>query len=402
MVKSRRVVTLLSIVVPLALLAGVLWRLADAGESDMGVAGSAADSLRDLLGTSATEAFPIEMALPVEGAVVQRDTFVLWVGAQGRAAPLRSAPLVAEVAGPLVSVPVREGARVSQGQLLAQIDPSEYQLRVRRAEADLAFAQSEFEGLILGDDRLEDEELRAKRERIARLRSGLPGAETALEEAHYELERTEIRAPFAGRAADLVVDEGARLQVGEPVVQVVDLSRIDVEVQVLERALPSIEPGRHASIRFAALPDETFQGRVVTVNPIVSQETGTARVTVRLQNPDAVVLPGMFAEVEVAGRRFADRTFVPREAIVERDRRDVVFLLVPEEPGGDTGLAKWVYVRTGLENDEYVEVTPERDRDRLVAGDVVLVDGHTTLTHDARVRLENAAQIDGNGDERTP
>jgi RND family efflux transporter MFP subunit len=273
--------------------------------------------------------------------------------------------------------------------MLVRIDPAEYELRVRRAEADLAYAQAEFEGLILGDDRLEDAQLRAKRERLARLRSGIPGAEAALEEAMYQLERTEIRAPFAGRVADLVVDEGARLQVGDAVVEVVDLSTVDVEVEVLERALPAVEPGRVATVRFAALPEEPFEGQVETVNPMVNHETGTARVAVRLRNPQAKVLPGMFAEVEIAGRRFADRLFVARDAIVERDKRDVVFLLHPDEPGGATGFAKWVYVRTGLENDGFVEVTPERDGDSLEPGSIVLVDGHTTLTHDARVHLEN-------------
>ncbi len=388
--KPRHLVTLLVVGVPLVLLAGVLWRLNEAGASDgAGDDAAPADSLNEVLGASAVEAFPTEISLPVEGAMVRRDTFVLWVEAQGRAAPLRSAPLQAEVSGPVISVPVQEGARVSKGQMLVRIDPAEYELRVRRAEADLAYAQVEFEGLILGDDRLEDAQLRAKREGLARLRSGLPGAEAAVEEAQYQLERTEIRAPFAGRVADLVVDEGARLQVGDPVVEVIDLSVIDVEVEVLERALPAVEPGRVATVRFAALPEEPFEGRVVTVNPMVNRETGTARVAVRLRNPQAKVLPGMFAEVEIAGRRFADRLFVARDAIVERDKRDVVFLLHPDEPGGATGFAKWVYVRTGLENDDFVEVTPERERDSLEPGSIVLVDGHTTLTHDARVHLEN-------------
>lgn len=387
--KPRHLITLLVLGVPLVLLAGVLWRLNEAGASDGAAESPSADSLEEGLGSSAVEAFPTEIALPVEGGLVRRDTFVLWVEAQGRAAPLRSAPLQAEVSGPVISVPVQEGDRVAKGELLVRIDPAEYELRVRRAEADLAYAQAEFEGLVLGDDRLEDAQLREKRERLARLRSGMPGAEAALEEARYQLERTEIRAPFVGRVADLVVDEGARLQIGDAVVEVVDLSTVDVEVEVLERSLPAVEPGRVATVRFAALPDEPFEGRVVTVNPMVDRATGTARVTVRLRNPRAKVLPGMFAEVEIAGRRFADRLFVPRQALVERDKRDVVFLLHSDDPGGAEGLAKWVYVRTGLENDDFVEVEPERDRDTLEPGSIVLVDGHTTLTHDARVRLEN-------------
>ncbi len=230
---------------PLALLVAVLWRLGAAGASDAGSldpSSEVADSLRELLGASAQAAFSTEVALPVDGASVRRDTFVLWVRAQGRAAALRSAPLEAEVSGPVISVPVREGSAVTAGDLLVGIDPAEYQLRIGRAEADLAYAQVEFEGLILGDDRLEDQELRTKRERLARHRSGIPGAEAALEEARYELDRTEIRAPFSGLVANLVVDEGARLHVGNPVLDVVDLSRVDVEVELLERSLPHVEP----------------------------------------------------------------------------------------------------------------------------------------------------------------
>ena len=112
--KPRHLVTLLVVGVPLVLLAGVLWRLNEAGASDgAGDDAAPADSLNEVLGASAVEAFPTEISLPVEGAMVRRDTFVLWVEAQGRAVPLRSAPLQAEVSGPVISVPVQEGARVS-------------------------------------------------------------------------------------------------------------------------------------------------------------------------------------------------------------------------------------------------------------------------------------------------
>ena len=145
--RSRHLATLLLVTVPLALLAGVLWRLSKAGASDAGSFDSSsevADSLREALGVSARAAFPTEVALPVDGASVRRDTFVLWVRAQGRAAALRSAPLEAEVSGPVISVPVREGSAVTAGDLLVRIDPAEYQLHIRRAEADLAYAQVEF------------------------------------------------------------------------------------------------------------------------------------------------------------------------------------------------------------------------------------------------------------------
>ncbi len=398
--KTRHWVTLGVVLLAVTLLGGIFLRLRSAGEEEDAASGTAAeDSVRAAVqSTAAQSAFATEIAVPVEGARVRRDTFVLWVEAAGQAAALRSAPLQADVAGPVLEVPVREGRAVGAGALLARIDPAEYRIQVREAEAGLEEAQAKFQELTLGDERMESEELRRERERLARIRSGLAAAEAALERAEYELSKTEIRAPFGGLVANLAVVEGSRVRAGDSVATVVDLSRVDVDVDVQETSLPFVEEGREARAAFPALPGETFSGRVVTVNPLVSRETRTARVTVRLGNPGARIRPGMYADVEIAGRLLAGRTFVPKPAIVERDRRQVLFVFEPAEPGGFTGLAKWTYVTTGLENDRYVEIVAGEETEVPEPGTLVLVGGHATLTHDARVRIENAEAL-GNGAE---
>jgi hypothetical protein len=67
------------------------------------------------------------------------------------------------------------------------------------------------------------------------------------------------------------------------------------------------------------------------------------------------------------------------------------------EPGSDTGNAQWKYVTTGLENDRFIEIVPaaEGDEETYVpdGGEFVLIDGHATLTHDARVRIDNFADL---------
>jgi multidrug efflux pump subunit AcrA (membrane-fusion protein) len=95
----------------------------------------------------------------------------------------------------------------------------------------------------------------------------------------------------------------------------------------------------------------------------------------------------MYAQVRIAARLFADRVMVPREAILERDRRKLVFVLEPESSGADAGLAKWTYVTTGLENQDYVEIASNPETTMLEPGQIVLVEGHSTLIHDAKVRL---------------
>ena len=92
----------------------------------------------------------------------------------------------------------------------------------------------------------------------------------------------------------------------------------------------------------------------------------------------------MYARVSLEARTFPDRILVPRAAILERDRRSMLFVFEGE---GQQGLAKWRYVTTGLMNETLVELVPNPDTDMVEPGEVVLVDGHYTLTHDAPIRL---------------
>jgi len=397
--KSRHWVTLGVFAVVGGLLAATFLRLqgADGEEGGESSGSAAADSVREEIREStAVSRFAADVAVPVEGASVRRDTFVLWVESEGRAEALRAAPLRAEVEGRVVGVPVREGGRVRAGDLVARLDSTEKALALERERAKLEKARADYRARLLGEEELglTEEEL-AERRRQARVQSGVAEAEVALEEARYELLKTRIRAPYAGRVANLTVSEGSRMSVGDSVATILDLSRVEVEVDVLQTRVTQLEEGRRAEVRFTALPGETFTGRVETVNPLVDAGSETVRVTVRLRNPEARVIPGMHATVQIAGRLHEDRVFVPRDAVVQRDRRDVVFVFSPSEEGSRTGRAKWNYVTTGLESDEFVEIVPSDETEMLEPGQVVLTEGHATLSHDARVRLENEVALAG-------
>jgi membrane fusion protein, multidrug efflux system len=225
-----------------------------------------------------------------------------------------------------------------------------------------------------------DPDVRTERERAARIRSGLDEAELALRKARLDLERTRVRAPFAGRIASLNAVPGQLVRQGDELMTLVDLDPIRVHVQVLEGELAHLTPGARARVTFSAFPDQGFGGTVETINPIVEEQTRTARVTVLVPNRGGLVLPGMYARVEVEAQRVPDRILVPRSAILERDRRTMLFVY-------EDGRAKWRYVTTGLENEHYVEVREHPDTDIVHPGEVVLTAGHFTLTHDAAVRL---------------
>ncbi|HEX7117715.1 MAG TPA: efflux RND transporter periplasmic adaptor subunit [Longimicrobiales bacterium] len=334
-------------------------------------------------------AFSTDVAVPVEGAPVVRDTLVLSVTASGQAAAYRQATILAQVEGQVVAVGVRENARVGKGADLLRVDPTQYELAVERARAAVTSAEASFRELTLFDDRIEDPAVRAERERVARAKSQLDQARVTLREAELQLSRTRVRAPFPGRVASLRVVPGQWVRPGDELLTVVDLDPIKVEVQVLEGEVAYLTPGRQAAISFAAFPDTTFTGTIETINPMVDEATRTAKVTVTLRNPEGRILPGMYARVSLEARRFPNRILVPRAAILERDRRPMLFVF-------EDGYAKWRYVTTGLENDSLVEIVRHPDTELVAPGEIVLTNGHYTLIHDAKVRLvESVAEAGG-------
>lgn len=325
-----------------------------------------------------------DVAIPVSGAPAVRGTLTLTVTAAAQAAAWREAVLPSHQDGQLARLQVRENDAVRAGQEIAAIDPTEYRMQLREAQAGLEQARAQYRELTLFDDRITNAETRAERERIARARSGLDAAEVQVERADLNLSRTVARAPFDGRVATIEAQPGEWVNAGDPLMRVVDIDPIRVEVQVLDSEVRWLRRGGAAEVQFSALPGEVFAGEVASVNPVVDPELRTAKVTVVVPNPDGRVLPGMYARVRLEARQFEDRVLVPRAAILERDRRPMLFVYDGDERGG---LAKWRYVTPGLGNDEVVELLDSDDTDTVEPGEIVLTDGHFSLIHDARVRL---------------
>ena len=378
--------------------AGVVYKLNGSAPDPQSATGATVDSIA--ASSESASGASSELAIPVEGEEVVQDTLVLAVSAAGQVAPWRQSVITAQVSGQVQSVPVTENTAVGAGAPLLNIDPAEYQLALAEAQASLRTAEAQYRETTLFDERITDAAVRAERQKAARAKSGLDRAQVAVDKAKLELSRSRVRAPFAGRVANVKVQPGQWVRPGDELMTIVELSRVKVEVQVLEGQIAFLSPGRSARVHFAAFPDESFTGRIETINPIVDQETRSARVVVSVPNPQGTLLPGMYARVSLDARRFPDRILVPRSAILERDRRKMLFVFEPGEAGATRGFAKWRYVTTGLENDDVVEIVQNDDTEMVSAGEVVLTAGHHTLVHDARVRITEKADTASNARPR--
>jgi RND family efflux transporter MFP subunit len=349
--------------------------------SGCGILGGGATDADSTDAAAALDAGGTSLTLPVVGEEVRRGDLILSVSATGTVKSDATAQLKSETAGTVAEVLVRPGDRVAEGQVLVRLDIKPLELAMARAEANHRNATARYQAEIIPDSVTSGQAPTEARRAYARASSGLETAEVDLQEAQLNLERAEIRAPFAGMIERMAVAVGTRITSGADVAEIVDLSNLRVEAHVLEHDIPLLKAGGVAEVRLAAMPDQTIQGRIAAVLPIVdsTDKSGTAVVQIR---GDGTIRPGMYADIRLEANRFRNRIIVPTRSIVERDGRPLVFRV-------EDGIAGWVYVNAGRSNGRETEILPDSVSGiiPLEPGDIVLIAGHLTLTHQAPVRL---------------
>jgi HlyD family secretion protein len=215
----------------------------------------------------------------------------------------------------------------------------------------------------------------------ATAKSGLEAANIAVDRARLALEHVSVRAPYDGVIEKVTVAEGDRISSGADVAVIVDLTNLRVEAQVLEHDIPLVRVGGDAQVTVAAMPDKLFHGTIAAVLPLVDSVTRAGRAAIRLKG-DGTLRPGMYADIRLEANRLPNRIIVPAKAVIERDSRPLVFVV-------RDGRAEWVYINPGRTNTRETEVLPDSATGEipLKAGDIVLTEGHLTLSHQAPVRL---------------
>jgi membrane fusion protein (multidrug efflux system) len=257
----------------------------------------------------------------VEPAALERTLAVT-----GTLAPLVEATVKAKVAGELEAVPVREGETVVRGQVVARIDRTELLARVAAREADVEAARAQLvwaeknratqkalleKGFISQnafDNVQSNHDVAAARLRAAQ-------AELAL--ARKSLGDAVLVAPFAGIVAERHAKPGERVAVDARVLTLVDLSRMELEASVPAAAIAEVRVGQPVRFRVDGFGEREFEGRIERINPATTPGSRSISVYAVMDNPDASLRKGMFAQGTLMLGRTERALVVPASAVRE-------------------------------------------------------------------------------------
>lgn len=269
---------------------------------------------------------------------------------------------------------VKNGDRVNQGQKLAELDRFQLHNAVLQAKDNLERARLELQDVLIGQGYTLRDSLKVPAEvmKIARVRSNYDQNLNNYRVAEYNYRNAVLCAPFAGVVANLTAKEHNRPSGSEPFCTIIDNKHPEVEFKILESELPLVNKGDKIKVSPYAITNFSSTGMVTEINPVIDKY-GMVSVKAALPASDKL-MEGMNVKIQIQ-RRVAAQLVIPKEALVLRTNRKVVFTL-------RNGQAMWNYVTTGLENASGYVVT-----EGLQEGDSVIYDGNINLAHESPVTV---------------
>ncbi len=290
----------------------------------------------------------------VEVAKVSREHLTSIVRASGTIEPKRSVDVSANVMGTVTTLSVAEGQTVGQGDLLLEIDPTEYRATVQAyeaalhsGEADLRLSEASADKAKQDLDRAEklfaqglstEEQVLAartndkvERARVEAARSRLQQARANLAKARYDLGKVTIAAPMSGIVTKLNVEQGENAIMGTlnnpgtVLLTIADLDTMEAWVDVDETEVVNVKLGQQAEVEIDAFPDSTFLGDVTEIgHSPLNRSTGAGQqavdfeIKITLRDRITTIRPGLSAKAEIRVADEESALAVPLGAVTMR------------------------------------------------------------------------------------
>lgn len=389
-----------------------------------GVVGAIA--LIAIVATLVINAQPQGASGPVTDMVTE-GTFTTTVEAKGQLKPISSSVVSPSVDGTVDSINVQAGQSVNEGDVLMTIKNDELDRNVAEAQRAVAAAQ---EDLANAQKALASAQATpttdvdgasaaaagasagyADTNTVSAAQRSLASAQANLDQANAKAAGRTVTAPSSGSIVELNAKVGATVtggmimgesdtSGGKQCMQIADLSKMKVTVQVGEKDIAKIAVGQSANVTYPAFPDIVSQGTVTAIASVANSDSGsgsggsvTFNVDILIEAPDSRLKPGMTAEVSVVTEKLDDVVMVPTMALMTEDGEHYYVNLATDSEGKKTRRVK-VTVVTQNDNEAVVgktqvkrddqgnEINPDVPVTKLRDGDTIVTDTGTGMTAD--------------------
>lgn len=355
--------------------------------------------------------------------MVMEGTFTTTVEAKGQLKPISASVVSPSVDGTVASINVQAGQSVNEGDVLMTIKNDELDNAVAEAQRAVAAAQEDLKNAqatlaaaqaaptLDADGATTPTDATANASAVSSAQRNLASAQATLDQANAKATERTVKAPSSGSIVELNAKVGATVtggmvmgegdtSGGKQCMQIADLSKMKVTVQVGEKDIAKIAVGQSANVTYPAFPDIVSQGTVTAIASVANSDAAngggssvTFNVDILIEAPDSRLKPGMTAEVSVVTKQLDDVVMVPTMALMTEDGEHYYVNLATDDEGKETRRVK-VTIVTQNDNDAVVgktqvkrdeqgnEINPDVPVTKLRDGDTIVMDTGAGMTAD--------------------
>ena len=355
--------------------------------------------------------------------MAMEGTFTTTVEAKGQLKPISASVVSPSVDGTVAQINVQAGQSVNEGDVLMTIKNDELDNAVAEAKRAVAAAQEDLKNAQAAlaaaqaaptldvDGATAPTDATANASAVSSAQRNLASAQATLDQANAKAAERTVKAPSSGSIVELNAKVGATVtggmvmgegdtSGGKQCMQIADLSKMKVTVQVGEKDIAKIAVGQSANVTYPAFPDIVSQGTVTAIASVANSDAAnsgggsvTFNVDILIEAPDARLKPGMTAEVSVVTEQLDDVVMVPTMALMTEDGEHYYVNVATDDEGKQTRRVK-VTVVTQNDNETVVgktqvkrddqgnEINPNVPVTKLRDGDALVMDTGADATAD--------------------
>ncbi|AUC75112.1 efflux RND transporter periplasmic adaptor subunit [Olleya sp. Bg11-27] len=284
-----------------------------------------------------------------------------------------------EYNGILTNVYVKEGQRVSKGQVLAKIDDGglSQQLAQYKIQSDLA--KTTFER----QKRLWDQKIGSEIQ-FLQAQSSYQSQQEAINQIQQQLNKTTVRAPFSGTIDDVITEKGSVVSAGQtPLMQIVNLDNMYIETDVPESYVSSVIKGKNVNVEFAVL-GKTIDTKVRQAGDVINPANRTFKVEIGVPNKDKSIKPNLTARLKINDYTNEKAILVPQSIISENAEGEQYVYIVSDKKENNEGVVNKVIIKTGKTQGDVIEVL-----DGIPNGAELILEGARSVKDGQTVKVIN-------------
>ncbi|WP_158841100.1 efflux RND transporter periplasmic adaptor subunit [Polaribacter sp. L3A8] len=311
---------------------------------------------------------------------VKEEVFNHYLEIQGNVKTKQNILIYPEMSGILKRVYVKEGQKVSKGQLLATIDDGGLSSQVAQLEGTTQLAKTTFER----QKRLWEQKIGSEIE-FLQTKTSYQSQVNSLKQLKSQQTKASIRAPFSGVIDDVMKEAGTVIAPGQgsEVFRIVNLNNMYVEAEVPERYITSVQKNKEVKIEFPVL-GTSLNSSIRQVGSFINPNNRSFKIEVPVTNKNGNVKPNLTAKLQINDYTDANAVLIPQSIISENANGEQFVYVIKGKNSDNEAIAERVVIKTGKTQGNFIEVL-----ENLTVGTEIIKEGARSVNNGQTVKVIN-------------